>query len=76
VRACDIAVADADHSIAGGLEESGAGGIVGALIAPVVDVPFELHDESFGDAVEINDEAVQDMLAAELEAEHGAPAQQ
>jgi len=42
MRACDMAVADTDHSIAGGLEECGAGGIVVALISPIVYVTFKL----------------------------------
>jgi hypothetical protein len=71
-----MAVSDADHAIAGGLEECGAGGIVCPLIARVVHVAFELHHESFRDAVKVHDEAMQDMLAAELETEHSASAQQ
>jgi hypothetical protein len=76
VCACDIAVSDPDHSIASGLKEGSAGGIVGPLIARVVHVTLELYHEPFRSAVEVHDEAVQDMLATEFQAEHGASAKQ
>ena len=58
LRPCDIAVSDADHSVAGGLQECGAGGIDALLIGRVVDVAFELYDDPFRGAIEVHDEAV------------------
>ncbi len=74
LRPCDIAVSDADHSVTGGLQECGTSGIEALPIGRVVDVAFDLQYESFRGAIEVHDEAVQDMLAAELETEHPASA--
>ena len=64
----DIAIPDADHEVPGGLEEFRTGEIVHLSIAPVVRVALELDDEPLGGAVEVHDEAVQDVLQAELQA--------
>jgi len=46
------------------------------LTARVVYVALKLHHKAFRDAVEIHDEAVQDMLAPELQAQHRAVAEE
>jgi hypothetical protein len=48
----DIAISDADHAVAGGFEDLGAGSIVGLSVAPVVRVALEFQDEPRGDAME------------------------
>ena len=64
--ACHISIADADDAVAGSLEHPDAGSIVGLLTAPLMHVALQLKDDPLGDATEVNDEAVHDVLAAEL----------
>ena len=64
----DIAIPDADHAVAGSLQECRTSGIVGLSVAPVVRVALELYDEPLAGAVEVHDETVQDVLPAELQA--------
>ncbi|HMJ57540.1 MAG TPA: hypothetical protein VK467_00255 [Gemmatimonadales bacterium] len=35
-----------------------------------MNISVQFHDQAFPDAIEIHDEAVQDMLAPDLESEH------
>ena len=64
----DIPISDAHHAIACGFEERGASIVVRSLIPRVVDVAFEFDHQSLCGTIEIDDEAVEDMLAPELEA--------
>jgi len=67
---------EANDSIAGGLKPCRAGVVGRAPIARVVDIALELQHESFRGAIRVHDEALQDVLAAKLEAEHGTVAEQ
>ena len=72
----DVSVPDANHTVTGGFEEFRTGGIIGLSVARIVCVALELHDEPPGDAVEVHDEAVQDVLATKLQAEDAPVSQQ
>ena len=61
----DVVVPNTDHAAASSFEVFRTGGIVGLSVTPVVRVALEFQHEPFGDAIEVHDEAVQDMLAAE-----------
>ena len=63
---CDVSVPYANHTVAGGFEECCTCGIIRLSVARIVRVALELHDEAPGHAVEINDEAVEDVLAPKL----------
>src|SRR5438034_9928741 len=64
----DVSIPDADHAVAGSLQECRTSGIVGLSVATVVRVALELCDEALAGAVEVHDETVQDVLPAELQA--------
>ena len=64
----DVSVPDATHTVTGGFEECCTGGIIGLSVARIVRVALKLQDEPPGRAVEIHDEAVQDVLATKLQA--------
>ena len=71
-----IAVPDAHHAVARGFEERSAGGVVGQLVGPVVCVTLQVQHQALRDAVEVHDEAAQDVLAPKLQPEHPAIPQQ
>src|SRR5436190_901691 len=52
------------------------GGIIGLLLTRVVHVALEPHDEPLGAAVEVHDEAVEDVLTAKLQAKNAPVSQQ
>ena len=70
----DVPVPHADHAEAGGFEHLRAGRVVSSLVESVVRVALKLQDEPLGGAIEVDDEAAQDVLAAEFEAEYAAVA--
>ena len=75
-RAADVPIPDTDDAVTSGFEQVRAGGVVGLSVTPVVRIALQLHHKPLGDAIEVRDEAVQDVLAAKLEAEHAAVPQQ
>src|SRR6266704_6480630 len=72
VLPCDVAVLDADHAVPCRFERSRAGHVVAPPTVRLVHVSFQLDHEVLRSALEVDDEAVQDLLAAELETEHRA----
>ena len=72
----DVSVPDANHTVTGGFEEFCTGGIIGLSVARIVRVALKLQDEPPGRAVEIHDEAVQDVLATKLQAKDAPVPQQ
>jgi len=68
----NLAVGHPDHVKAGGLEHFRASGVVGSLIRTVVRVALQLQHQPLGGAIEVDDEATQDVLAAESQAEYAA----
>jgi len=63
---------DADRELPQGI---GACSVALALGRVIVDTAVELEDEALGGAVEVDDEAGDDLLAPELEAVEGAVAE-
>src|SRR3989442_11094321 len=76
VIACHIAVRNADHAIARGLEGCRAGGVVRPSFPPRVRRALKLEHQPLGGAVEVNDEPMQHVLAPKLEAEDAPLPQQ
>jgi len=72
----DVSVPDANHTVTGGFEEFCTGGIIGLSVARIVRVALKLQDEPPGRAVEIHDEAVQDVLATKLQGKDAPVSQQ
>jgi len=72
----DVTIPDPEDAITSSFEQFRASGVVRPSVASVVRVAFQLQDEPLGHAVEVHDEAVQDVLAAELQTEHAPVAQQ
>ena len=72
----DVSIPNADDAVTSGFEQLCARGVVALSVTPVMRIALELHDEPLGDTIEVHDKAVQDVLAAELQAEHTAVAQQ
>ncbi len=72
----DVSVPHANYTVTGGFEECCPRGIIRLSVACIVRVALELHDEPPGDAVEVHDEAVQDVLATKLQAEDAPVSQQ
>ena len=70
----DVPVPHADHSEAGGFEHLRPCSVVCSLVRSVERVALKLQDEPLGGAIEVDDEAAQDVLAAEFEAEYAAVA--
>ena len=76
VVTCYIAVCNADHSIARGLEGCGARGIIRPSFTPRVRRAVKLEHQPLGGAVEVNDEPMHHVLAPKLEAEDAPIPQQ
>src|SRR3989441_626839 len=76
VVACHIAVRDADHSIACGLQDCRTRGIMRLSFAPRVRRALKLEHQPLGGAVEVNDEPMEHVLAPKLEAEDAPLPQQ
>src|SRR6266516_955438 len=76
VFARDVSIPDANHAVPGGFEKCCTGGIIGLLLTRVVHVALEPHDEPLGAAVEVHDEAVEDVLTAKLQAKNAPVSQQ
>ena len=70
----DVLVPHADHSEAGGFEHLRPCSVVCSLVRSVERVALKLQDEPLGGAIEVDDEAAQDVLAAKFEAEYAAVA--
>src|SRR5207244_10784827 len=62
--ACDITVPDADHVVPGSFEQPSALSIVGLSAALIMRIALELQHQPFGGRIEVNDTAVQHVLAA------------
>ena len=76
IAPCDVSIRDSEHLKARGRENGRAGRVVFSAWLVRVDVAVDFqHDTSF-ERAEVHNEAVQYMLAAELDAEHAAIAQQ
>jgi len=67
-----VSVPHADHPEPSGFENLGTGCVVRFLVRSVVRVTLQLQNEPLGGAIEVDDEAAQDMLATELQAEYAA----
>src|SRR3989454_505988 len=76
VIACHIAVRNADHAIARGLEGCRARGVVRPSFTPRVRRALKLEHQPLGGAVKVNDEPMQHVLAPKLEAEDAPLPQQ
>ena len=72
----DVLVPHADHSEAGGFEHLRPCSVVCSLVRSVERVALKLQDEPPGRAVEIHDEAVQDVLATKLQGKDAPVPQQ
>jgi hypothetical protein len=72
----DVLVGDADHADRTARDGLGPGIVVRALGRVVVNTAVELEYEAGGRAVEVDDEARDDLLASELEPEEGAATQE
>ena len=75
-RPRDVAVPDADYAITLGFEEGRPRLVVCPSIGAVMNAALELYDQPFRGTVEVHDETVEDVLAAELQAEDLAIPQQ
>src|SRR6266705_291863 len=76
VIACHIAVRNADHAIARGLEGCRARGVVRPSFTPRVRRALKLEHQPLGGAAKVNDEPMQHVLAPKLEAEDAPLPQQ
>src|SRR2546426_12516166 len=76
VIACHIAVRNADHAIARGLEGCRARGVVRPSFTPRVRRALKLEHQPLVGAVKVNDEPMQHVLAPKLEAEDAPLPQQ
>ena len=70
-----VFVAYSNNSIACGCQKLGACTVIGLLSFSVVPISLELDDDAFAGTVEVNDETVQDVLPAKLQAEYAPIAQ-
>jgi hypothetical protein len=76
VLSAHVFVAYSNNSIACGCQKLGACTVIGLLSFSVVPISLELDDDAFAGTVEVNDETVQDVLPAKLQAEYAPIAQQ
>ena len=74
--ATDVVIADAQHPYARLLEGASSRRVTFRLLRPLVNAAVDLQHESRFGAVEVRDESVDDVLAAELEAEAAAAPEQ
>ncbi len=66
----DIIISDADHAVPSGFQQLRARRVVGPRVPSVVRVALELEDQTLRQAIEVYDEAVQDVLPAKLQSEN------
>ena len=76
VFSAQVHVAYSNNSIARSGQELGTCTVIGLLSPPIVRISLELDDDAFTDTVEVNDETMQDVLPAKLQAEYAPIAQQ
>ena len=71
-----VFVAYSNNSIACGCQKNGTCTVIGLLSLSVVPISLEFDNDAFAGTVEVNDETVQDVLPAKLQAEYAPIAQQ
>jgi len=70
VFSAQVFIAYSNNSIARSDQELGTCAVVGLLSSSVVRISLEFDDDAFAGTVEVNDETMQDVLPAKLQAEH------
>jgi hypothetical protein len=76
VLSAHVFVAYSNNSIACRCQKTGTCAVVGLLSSSVVRISLEFDDDAFAGTVEVNDETMQDVLPAKLQAEYAPIAQQ
>jgi len=76
IWAGDVAIPDSQNAVSGSAEQRRASRVVARPFDHVMMSAIEFQDESQLKTTEVDDETVQDVLAAELEAQHLSVPQQ
>jgi hypothetical protein len=76
IWAGDVAIPDSQNAVSGSAEQRRASRVVARPFDHVMMSAIEFQDESQLKTTEVDDEPVQDVLAAELEAQHLSVPQQ